>query len=127
LCRYFWHVGIEDVNRSISYDASTIPGTRKIHSIKTKSFQNGFTFDRRNDSCFCSVCIDDSESTDICENENAGYVKAWRHVELNVKGKIPLASLEEIESNETIVSVDGYRVSDLVREGKIKLCLNFFK
>jgi hypothetical protein len=40
---------------------------------------------------------------------------------------MPLASLEEIESNETIVSIDGYRVSDLVREGKIKLCLNFLK
>jgi hypothetical protein len=40
---------------------------------------------------------------------------------------MPLAILEEIESNETIVSVDGDRVYDLVREGKIKLCLNFFK
>ena len=69
----------------------------------------------------------DIKSIDICENENAGCVKAWRHVELNVKGKIPLASLEEIESNETIVSVDGDRVSDLFRKGKIKLCLNFFK
>ena len=126
MCRYFWHVGIEDVNRSIPYDASTIPGIRKIHSIKTKSFQNGFAFDRWNDSCFCSVCIDNSESTDICENENAGYVKAWRHVEINVTGKMPLASLEEIESNETIVSVDGDRVSDLVREGKIFM-FNFFQ
>jgi hypothetical protein len=117
LCRFFWYVGIEDVNRSIPYDASTIPGTRKIHSVKTKRFQNGFAFDRRNDSCFCSVCIEDTESIDICENENAGYVKAWRHTELNVKGKIPLASSEEMESNETIVSVDGDRVSDLVREG----------
>jgi hypothetical protein len=119
LCRFFWYVGIEDVNRSIPYDASTIPGTRKIHSVKTKCFQNGFAFDRRNDSCFCSVCIEDTESIDICENENAGYVKAWRHTELNVKGKMPLASSEEMESNETIVSVDGDRVSDLVREGKI--------
>ena len=34
-----------------------------------------------------------------------------------------LASSKEIESNETIVLVDGDRVSDLVREGKIKLCL----
>jgi hypothetical protein len=127
LCRYFWHVGIEDVNRSIAYDASTIPRTRKTHSVKTKSFQNGFSFDRRNDSFFCSVCIDDSESIDICENKNAGYVKAWRHVELNIKGKMRLAILEEIESNETIVSIDVDRVFDLVREGKIKLCLNFFK
>jgi hypothetical protein len=45
------------------------------------------------------------------------YVKAWRHTELNIKGKMPLASSEEMESNETIVSVDGDRVSDLVREG----------
>jgi hypothetical protein len=127
LCRYFWHVGIEDVNRSIVYDASTIPETRKIHSVKTKGFQNGFSFDRRNDSCFCSICIGDSESADICENENGEYVKSWKHIELNVKGKMPLARLEEIESNETIVSIDGDRVSDLVREGKIKLCLIFFK
>jgi hypothetical protein len=35
---------------------------------------------------------------------------------------MPLASLEEIESNETIVLVDGDRVYDLVKEGKIKLC-----
>ena len=28
-----------------------------------------------------------------------------------------VASLEEMESNETIVLVDGDRVSDLVREG----------
>jgi hypothetical protein len=76
-----------------------------------------FAFDRRNESCFCSVCIEDTESIDICENKNAGYVKAWRHIELNVKGKMPLASSEEMESNETIVSVDGDRVFDLVREG----------
>jgi hypothetical protein len=30
---------------------------------------------------------------------------------------MPLGSSEEMESNETIVSVDGDRVSDLVREG----------
>ena len=59
--------------------------------------------------------------------KNVGYVKSWRHIKLNVKGKMSLASLEELESNETIVSVDGDRVSDLVRKGKIKLCLNFFK
>ena len=113
---FFWYVGIEDVNRSIPYDASTIPKTRKIHSVKTKCFQNEFAFDRQNDSCFCSVFIEDTKSIDICENENEEYVKSWRHTKLNVKGKIPLASSEEMESNETIVSVDGDRVSDLVRE-----------
>jgi hypothetical protein len=53
------------------------------------------------------------------------YVKVWRHTELNIKGKMPLASSEEIESNETIVSVDGDRVFDLVREGN--LCFNCLK
>jgi hypothetical protein len=117
LYRFFWYVGIQYVHRSISYDASTIPGTRKILSVKTKRFQNVYAFDRRNESCFCSVCIEDTESINICENENARYVKSLRHIELNVKGKMPLASSEEIESNETTVSVDGDRVFDLVREG----------
>jgi hypothetical protein len=39
---------------------------------------------------------------------------------------MPLASSEEMESNETIVSVDCDRVYDLVREGKI-LMLKFFQ
>jgi hypothetical protein len=75
-----------------------------------------FSFNRRNESFFCSVCIEDTKSIEICENKNAEYVKAWRHTELNIKGKIPLARSEEMESNETIVSVDGDRVSNLVRE-----------
>ena len=32
---------------------------------------------------------------------------------------MPLASLEEMESNETTVSIDGDRFFDLVREGKM--------
>ena len=51
------------------------------------------------------------------KNKNAEHVKAWRHTELNIKGKMPLARSEEMESIETIVWVDGDRVSNLVREG----------
>ena len=32
---------------------------------------------------------------------------------------MPLASLEEMESNDTTLSIDGDIVSDLVREGKM--------
>jgi hypothetical protein len=40
---------------------------------------------------------------------------------------MPLASLEEMESNDTTVSIDGDRVSDLVREGKmLQLFKNIF-
>ena len=88
-----------------------------MHSVKKKIYQNVFAFDRRNESSFCSVCIEDTKSIEICKNENPEYVKALRHTKLNKKGKIPLARSEEMESNETIVSIDGDRVSDLVREG----------
>jgi hypothetical protein len=99
----------------------------KYIQLKQKVFKMGLHLIDEMTLVFCSVCIDDSESTDICENENAGYVKAWRHVELNVKGENATCKLRGDRINETIVSVDGDRVSDLVREGKIKLCLNFFK
>ena len=68
--------------------------------------------------------MEDTKSTEICENENTKYIKVWRHIKLNTKGKMPLESLEEMELNETIVSIDGDRVFDLVGEGKI---LQFFK
>jgi len=34
---------------------------------------------------------------------------------------MPIASLEEMESNDIIVSIYGDRVSDLVREGNITI------
>jgi hypothetical protein len=88
-----------------------------MHSVKTKRYQNEFAFDKGKESCFCSVCIENTQSIEICENKNAEYVKYWRYIELNIKGKIPLAISEDMESNETIVSLDGDRVFDLVREG----------
>ena len=41
--RCFWHIGIQDIDRSIPYDAITIHGTRDLHSIKTYTFQNVFS------------------------------------------------------------------------------------
>jgi hypothetical protein len=41
-----------------------------MHSVKKKFFQNVFSFDRRNESCFCLVCIEDTKYIEICENEN---------------------------------------------------------
>jgi len=45
---------------------------------------------------FVLFAIEDTESIEICENENVEYVKASRHTELNIKGKMPLASSEEM-------------------------------
>ena len=85
--RFFWHIGIADVDRSIPYDANTIHGTRDLHSIKTKEFQNVFSFDSRKLTCFCQICMEDTETIDLCENINDNYVKPWKHNEIIKKGK----------------------------------------
>ena len=117
LCRFFWLVGVQDIDRSIPYKASTIHGTRELLSIQTKSLQNVFSFDSRNQSCFCHICTENVESTEVCENINNNYVKHWKHTKINPKGKMPLASIEELESEEIKISSSGDRISDLVREG----------
>ena len=71
---------------------------------------------------FCHVCIDDKESNDICENKM--YVQDWKHTKLNTKGKMSVATFEEMKSEETTISSDGDRVSDLTREGNIQLLSN---
>ena len=52
LCSFFWVVGVQDIYRSIPYEASTIHRTRELHSIQTKAFQNMFSFDSRKQSRF---------------------------------------------------------------------------
>ena len=121
---FFWHIGIQDIDRSIPYDASTIHGTRDLHSIKTKTFQNVFSFDSRKLTCFCPICMEDTESIENCENINNNYVKPWKHNEINLKGKMPLASFEELESEDIAISTDGDRIFDLVREGNFMYVLN---
>ena len=78
-----------------------------------------FALDKRKYSCFCHVFIDNIESNDVCENKM--YVKDWQHTKLNIKGKMSIASFEEMQSEETTISSDGDRVSDLVREGNISI------
>ena len=47
LDRFFSHIGIQYIDRSIPCDASTVQGTQDLHSFKTKTFQNVFSFDSR--------------------------------------------------------------------------------
>ena len=60
---------------------------------------------------------------DNCESINDNYVKPWKHNIINLKGKIPLARFEELESEEIAISTDGDRISDLVREGNFHVIL----
>ena len=73
--------------------------------------------DQRKYYFFCHVFIENTESNDVCEKKM--YVKYWKHTELNTKGKMSVAMFEEMQSEETTISYDGDRVSDLVREGSI--------
>ena len=76
-----------------------------------------FAFDNRKQSCFCHICTENVESTEVCENVTNNYIKHWKHTEINPKGKMPLARIEELESEEIEISYDGDRISYLVREG----------
>ena len=76
-----------------------------------------FSFDSWKLTRFCPICIEDTESIEICENINDNYVKPWKHNEINLEGKMSLASFEELESEDIAISTDGDRISDLVREG----------
>ena len=116
-CSFFWLVGVQEIDISIPYKASTIHGTRELHSIQTKAFQNVFAFDSRNQSCNCHIFTKNVECTEVCENITNNYVKHWKHTEINPKGKMPLANIEELESEEIKISSDGDRISDLVSEG----------
>ena len=57
---FSWHIGIQDIDRSIPYDDSTIHGTQDLHSIKTKTFQNVFPFDSRKLTCFFPIRMEDT-------------------------------------------------------------------
>ena len=60
--------------------------------------------------------MEDKESIDICKNINENYVKPWKHNEINQKGKMPLASFEELEPKDIAISTYGDRIFNLVRE-----------
>ena len=90
-----------------------------MHSNKTKSSINVFELDKRKYSCFCPICIENTKSNDVCENKM--YVKDWKHTELNTKGKMSIEMFEEMQSEVTTISSDGDRISDLVREGNIRI------
>ena len=88
-----------------------------MHSIKTKLSTNVFALDKKKYSFFCHVCIDNIESNDVCENKM--YIKDCKHTELNTKGKMSVTMFEEMQSEETTISFDADRASNLVKEGKI--------
>ena len=82
-----------------------------------------FSFDSRKLTCFCPIFMEDTESIDICENINDNYVKPWKHNEINLKQKMPLASFEELELEDIAISTDGDRISNLVSEGNFMYTL----
>ena len=85
-----------------------------------------FLFDSRKLACFCPIWMEDTKSVHNCGNINDNYVKPWKHNEINLKGKMPLASFEELESEDIAISIDGDRISDLVREGNFMYTLLIF-
>jgi hypothetical protein len=63
---------------------------------------------------------------EACENIIDKYVKPWKHTKIIQRGEMPLATLEELESEDTLVSIDGDRIFYLVKEGNISHVEYFF-
>ena len=82
-----------------------------------------FSFDSRKLTCFCPICMEDTELIDICENINDNYVKPWKHNKINKKVKTPLTRFDELGSEDIAISFDGDRISDFVREGNFTYTL----
>ena len=92
-------------------------GLQNFTLFKQNPSKNVFAFHSRKKTCFCHICTENVESIEVCENITNNYVKHWKHTEINPKGKMPLANIEELESEEIKISSDGDRISDLVRQG----------
>jgi hypothetical protein len=58
--------------------------------------------------------------------KNDKYVKVWKHIEVNTNGEIPLAMLEEMESNDTTVSINGDNFFILLEKVKCYDCSKIF-
>ena len=50
-------------------------------------------------------------------------LKPLKHNKINLKGKMILASFEELESEDIAISTDGDRIYDLVRDGNFMYTL----
>ena len=61
------------------------------------------------------------ESIENCENINGNYVKPWKHNKINLKRKMPLASFEELESEDIAISTHGH-IEFLILLEKVTLC-----
>lgn len=66
--RYFWNIAMGDVDRSFPFNFLGIAQTRSLHSTRIKNMTNIPCIEKRNFSCFCSACIDQTKSIDDCEN-----------------------------------------------------------
>lgn len=97
MCTHFrrtiFYVPSSDINRDRNHRlVKTVPGTMKLHSVKTVS--DGIIA-TRNLSCFCTPCLDNNDS--LCENSL--YVKMWKKVSLYSGHGIPATSSTSPEGN----------------------------
>lgn len=86
ISREFWHIGIEDVDRSNEWDCRTIPGSSKFHSILGSSQTDPTLLLVRELSCFCAPCI----NLDWVNCEQQTHVSHWRVVRLRPKAAGPV-------------------------------------
>ena len=74
---------IKDIDRKRETTATTVPGTRTIHAVKSCNSLLPIQLLTRPLSCFCSICLNEQVETQ-CENYQ--YTDMWPQVDL-ITGK----------------------------------------
>ena len=75
--------------------------------------------EKRKCSCFCSACIDQTESIDECENQIKKFVQPWKLEQLTPLPPFGNVSDKEMDNEVVVIDNDYDRVSDMVREGDV--------
>lgn len=73
--RFFWEVGVREVQRSSPLECLPIKGVRQKHCFLGYSRENPIMLKSRELACFCTECVLDPENDVACKNKS--HVIPW--------------------------------------------------
>jgi hypothetical protein len=78
ILKKFWHIAIDDVNRSNLYECDSILESSNFHSIYLVLIVDPTLFMVQDLACFCPPCV--MEEWETCQNRF--YVLPWKLIKL---------------------------------------------
>lgn len=106
--KHFWLVNKEDVDRSESFDCSTVHGSRSMFQARSVNCRDQTLIAHRNLSCFC-VAGENPGSNFACEEE--GHVRPWKIERLKPISSSVVRRRMALRSSEVEYGGDGEQMS----------------